>query len=60
MKLYDLAVQAGIATAPGQLFSPDRRSSHCVRLNVGHHEEVVLPSIRRFAEMAHHRQGLSK
>lgn len=36
MALYRRALAAGISTAPGVLFSPDRRFTHHLRLNVGH------------------------
>ena len=57
MALHKLALGAGIGIAPGQLFSPDERFSHCLRINTGHHERVVLPALRRLAELAHELKG---
>lgn len=36
LRLHQLALQAGISLAPGQIFSTDRRFAHCVRINYGH------------------------
>jgi DNA-binding transcriptional MocR family regulator len=36
IKLHALARERGISLAPGPLFSTDRRSTHCLRLNYGH------------------------
>lgn len=39
LQLHRLALAQHIAIAPGQLFSPDHRFSHHVRLNVGHPDD---------------------
>ena len=57
MALHRLALGAGIGIAPGQLFSPDGRFSHCLRINTGHHERVVLPALHRLGELARELQG---
>jgi DNA-binding transcriptional MocR family regulator len=57
MTLHKLALEAGIGIAPGQLFSPDARFSHCLRINTGHHERVVLPALSRLGELAHELKG---
>ena len=36
LQLQRLALSQRISVAPGHLFSPDRRFSHCLRLNYGH------------------------
>jgi DNA-binding transcriptional MocR family regulator len=39
LQLHALALSHSISIAPGQLFSPDRRFSHHLRLNVGHPDD---------------------
>lgn len=39
LELHRLALSHAIGTAPGHLFSADRRYAHCLRLNVGHFGE---------------------
>ena len=36
LQLHRLALAQNISLAPGHLFSPDQRFSHCLRLNYGH------------------------
>src|SRR5690606_24317342 len=38
MALHRAALAARIGIAPGQLFSPDLRFAHCLRINAGHPE----------------------
>jgi DNA-binding transcriptional MocR family regulator len=56
MALHDLALRSRIGIAPGRLFSPDDRYARCLRLNVGHHEDVVVPALRQLGELAHRLQ----
>lgn len=57
MALHDLALKSRIGVAPGHLFSPDERFSQCLRINVGHHEHIVLPALHRLGELAHELQA---
>lgn len=36
LELHRRAVQRGVSIAPGPMFSPQRRFTHCVRINYGH------------------------
>lgn len=53
MALQRLALAEGIAIAPGQIFSPDHRFRHGLRINTGHPAEVTLPAVARVGELAH-------
>lgn len=53
MTLHNLALQSRIGIAPGHLFSPDARFARCLRLNVGHQDEIVIPALRRLGALAH-------
>jgi len=53
LALHREALEAGISTAPGQLFSADRRFRQALRLNVGHPDDArVEPAIAKLAQMA--------
>ena len=53
MELHHRAIRSGISTAPGVLFSADRRFVHHLRLNVGHPgDSRVDDAIRRLGQMA--------
>ena len=53
MRLHAAALREGIGLAPGQLFSPDGRYRHCLRLNAGHDRPDVAPALRRLGELLH-------
>lgn len=40
LQLHRLALAQNISIAPGHLFSPDQRFSHCLRLNYGHPDDI--------------------
>ena len=53
LELHRRAFSAGISTAPGVLFSADRRFGHHLRLNVGHPGDArVDPALRSLGQMA--------
>lgn len=53
LALHHLAMAQGISTAPGVLFSADRRFVHHLRLNVGHPgDSRVDDALRRVGELA--------
>ncbi|MCW5662877.1 MAG: PLP-dependent aminotransferase family protein [Piscinibacter sp.] len=53
LALHHRAMAAGISTAPGVLFSADRRFTHHLRLNVGHPgDERIDAAIRTVGEVA--------
>ncbi len=53
MTLHQQAMALGISTAPGVLFSADRRFVHHLRLNVGHPGDPRIdPAVRRLGELA--------
>lgn len=53
LALHHQALARGISTAPGPLFSADRRFVHHLRLNVGHPGDVrVDPALRVLGELA--------
>jgi DNA-binding transcriptional MocR family regulator len=53
LALHHRAMALGISTAPGVLFSADRRFVHHLRLNVGHPGDVrVDDALRRVGELA--------
>ena len=53
LTLYRLALNEGISTAPGMLFSGDGRFTHHMRLNVGHPGDARLaPTVQRLGELA--------
>ncbi len=53
LRLHRQAMAESISTAPGVLFSADRRFSHHLRLNVGHCDDPRLDvALRRLGEMA--------
>jgi DNA-binding transcriptional MocR family regulator len=52
--LHHRAREHGISTAPGALFSADRRFTHHLRLNVGHPGDPRFDgAMRRLGELAH-------
>ncbi len=53
LSLHHRSMALGISTAPGVLFSADRRFVHHLRLNVGHPGDVrVDDALRRVGELA--------
>lgn len=53
LDLHRQAMAEGISTAPGVLFSADRRFQHHLRLNVGHPGDPRIdPALRRLGELA--------
>ena len=53
LKLHQQAMAAGISSAPGVLFSADRRFMHHLRLNVGHPGDPRIgPALRTLGELA--------
>lgn len=53
LELHHRAMALGISTAPGVLFSADRRFVHHLRLNVGHPGDArVDEALRRLGELA--------
>ena len=51
--LHHQAMALGISTAPGVLFSADRRFTHHLRLNVGHPgDDRIDAAIRTLGELA--------
>lgn len=53
LDLHRQALPLGISTAPGVLFSADRRFVHHLRINAGHPgDERVDPALRRLGELA--------
>jgi DNA-binding transcriptional MocR family regulator len=53
MTLHQQALSLGISTAPGLLFSADRRFVHHLRLNAGHPGDARIdPALRRLGELA--------
>lgn len=53
LALHQQAMAEGISTAPGVLFSADRRFVHHLRLNVGHPGDARIdPALRRLGELA--------
>ncbi|SCK13598.1 DNA-binding transcriptional regulator, MocR family, contains an aminotransferase domain [Variovorax sp. HW608] len=53
LELHHRAMSVGISTAPGVLFSADRRFTHHLRLNVGHPGDArVDPAIRTLGQLA--------
>ncbi|MCW5652199.1 MAG: PLP-dependent aminotransferase family protein [Hydrogenophaga sp.] len=54
LALHQRAMAEGISTAPGALFSADRRFTHHLRLNVGHPGDRRFDAaLRRLGELAH-------
>ena len=53
LQLHQQALLHGISLAPGQIFSTDRRFSHCIRLNYGHpahpHFTAALQTVGQLA-----------
>jgi DNA-binding transcriptional MocR family regulator len=47
LAIHQAALAQGISVAPGHLFSADRRFSHHLRLNYGHHDPKVLAAALR-------------
>lgn len=53
LQLHQQAMALGISTAPGALFSADRRFVHHLRLNAGHPGDARIdPAVRRLGELA--------
>jgi DNA-binding transcriptional MocR family regulator len=53
LTLHQQALSLGISTAPGVLFSADRRFAHHLRLNAGHPgDDRIDPALRRLGELA--------
>ncbi|MBB4845241.1 DNA-binding transcriptional MocR family regulator [Paucibacter oligotrophus] len=53
LALHREALEQGISTAPGQLFSADRRFRQALRLNAGHPDDArVEPAIAELGRMA--------
>ncbi len=53
LKLHQQALALGISSAPGVLFSADRRFVHQLRLNVGHPgDERIDAAVRKLGELA--------
>jgi DNA-binding transcriptional MocR family regulator len=53
IKLHALARARGISLAPGPLFSTDRRSMHCLRLNYGHAcDPRFAPAVQTVGQLA--------
>lgn len=53
LALHRQALALGISTAPGVLFSADRRFVHHLRLNAGHPGDARIdPALRRLGELA--------
>ncbi|MGE0349724.1 PLP-dependent aminotransferase family protein [Hydrogenophaga sp.] len=54
LDLHHRAMAESISTAPGVLFSADRRFTHHLRLNVGHPGDARIDAaLRRLGELAH-------
>ncbi len=53
MRLHQAALERAIGLAPGQVFSSDARFRDCLRINVGHAPERVLPALATLGELAH-------
>ena len=53
MALHRVALRERIGIAPGQIFSPDHRFSHCIRINCGHPGSIVLPALQRLGALTH-------
>ncbi|MDF3822734.1 PLP-dependent aminotransferase family protein [Leptospira sp. 96542] len=54
LELHRRARERSISTAPGVLFSADRRFTHHLRLNVGHPDDPrVDAALRQLGELAH-------
>ncbi|PXW97453.1 GntR family transcriptional regulator [Sphaerotilus hippei] len=54
LQLHRQAMARSISTAPGVLFSADRRFTHHLRLNVGHPDDPRFESaLRQLGELAH-------
>jgi DNA-binding transcriptional MocR family regulator len=53
MALHRVALRERIGIAPGQIFSPDHRFSHCIRINCGHSGSIVLPALQRLGALTH-------
>ena len=52
LALHRLALEQGISTAPGAIFSADRRFSHHLRLNVGQPDDIrVDTALRTLGEL---------
>ncbi|MET0291883.1 MAG: PLP-dependent aminotransferase family protein [Steroidobacteraceae bacterium] len=53
LKLHTLALEQGISTAPGRLFSAEPRFAHCMRLNFGHPRDARFePALRTVGALA--------
>jgi DNA-binding transcriptional MocR family regulator len=52
--LHRQAAAAGIAIAPGHLFSPKRRHQHFMRLNAGAFTPELGPHVQRLGRLARH------
>jgi len=53
LELHHRAMAAGISTAPGVLFSADRRFTHHLRLNAGHPGDARIdPALRTLGRLA--------
>jgi len=58
LQLHHSAMAQGISTAPGVLFSADRRFVHHLRLNVGHPGDARIdPALRLLGELAGRMRG---
>jgi DNA-binding transcriptional MocR family regulator len=53
LKLHSLALEQGISTAPGRIFSAAPRFGNCLRLNFGHPRDARFePAIRTLGSLA--------
>lgn len=53
MRLHQAALERGIGLAPGPVFASGPRFRECIRLNVGHAPERVLPALAALGELVH-------
>lgn len=52
MRLHQAALERAIGLAPGPVFASGSRFRDCIRLNVGHAPEHVLPALATLGELA--------
>jgi DNA-binding transcriptional MocR family regulator len=53
LELHRLALNRNISVAPGQLFSADRRFTHCLRINTGYPDDRrIVAALKTVGQLA--------
>jgi DNA-binding transcriptional MocR family regulator len=52
VRLYDLALRAGVAVAPGTMFTAQDKYRNCIRLNAARWDDQVASAVRTVGRLA--------